>query len=231
MLRVNAEMSVLSINYRIVDTVVFDFDGTLAGLNIDFNHMRRVIAGLVSGYGVDHQNLHHKYVLEMIDEAAAILKNDSTRKSETFKEEACRIIENIEVEAAGRGELFKGTKKLLTALREHSIRAGIITRNCARAVHLIFPDISSYCTAVVCRDHVRHVKPHPEQLNLALSHLDASPGRSLMIGDHPLDIETGHNAGALSAGVLTGRFRKEDFLAAGADMVFQEATDIIHLLR
>ncbi len=52
-----------------------------------------------------------------------------------------------------------------------------------------------------------------------------------MIGDHPLVIETGHNAGALSAGVLTGRCRKEDFLTAGADIVFQEATDIIRLLK
>ena len=72
---------------------------------------------------------------------------------------------------------------------------------------------------------------HPEQLNLALSYLKARPERSLMIGDHPLDIETGHNAGALSAGVLTGRCRKEDFLTAGADIVFQEATDIIRLLK
>jgi phosphoglycolate phosphatase len=224
-------MSVLSVNHTSVDTVVFDFDGTLAKLNIDFNQMRRVIAELVSRYGVDHQDLKHMYVLEMINETAAILQNDSPRKSKTFKEEAYRIVEDIEVEAAGTGELFEGTKKLLTTLREHSVRSGIITRNCARAVRIIFPDISSFCTAVVCRDHVRRVKPHPEQLNLALSRLDASPGRSLMIGDHPLDIETGHNAGALSAGVLTGRFQKEDFLAAGADMVFQEATDIIHLLR
>jgi phosphoglycolate phosphatase len=224
-------MSVLSVNHTIIDTVVFDFDGTLARLNIDFNRMRRVIAELVSAYGMDHQDLQHKYVLEMIDETAAILKNDSPRKSQSFKEEACRRIEDIEVEAAGRGELFEGTKKLLTTLREHSVRTGIITRNCARAVHLIFPDIPAFCTAVVCRDHVRRVKPHPEQLNLALSLLEASPGRSLMIGDHPLDIETGHNAGALSAGVLTGHFQKEDFLTAGADMVFQKATDIIHLLK
>ena len=96
---------------------------------------------------------------------------------------------------------------------------------------MIFPDISAYCKTVVCRDHVQRVKPHPEQLNLALSYLKARPERSLMIGDHPLDIETGHNAGALSAGVLTGRCRKEDFLTAGADIVFQEATDIIRLLK
>ena len=224
-------MSVVSINHTIVDTIVFDFDGTLAKLNIDFDQMRRDIAELISGYGVEHQNLRHKYVLELIDETVAILQNNSPHESQSFTKEAFRIIENMEVEAAGSGELFEGTKKLLTTLRQHSVQTGIITRNCARAVHMIFPDISAYCKTVVCRDHVQRVKPHPEQLSLALSCLNANPGRSLMIGDHPLDIETGHNAGVLSAGVLTGRCNKEDFLAAGADMVFQEATDIIRLLK
>jgi phosphoglycolate phosphatase len=224
-------MSVLSLNHAIVDTVIFDFDGTLARLNIDFNRMRSVVSELISGYDVDHHILQHKYVLEMIDETASILHNGSPIKSRAFREEACRIIEDIEMDAAGRGELFEGTKELLTTLRENSVRTGIITRNCARAVYLIFPDISTFCSAVVCRDHVRRVKPHPEQLNLVLSRLDAIPGRSLMIGDHPLDIETGHNVGALSAGVLTGRCRKEDFLTAGADMIFQEAMDIIRLLK
>lgn len=224
-------MSFLSINHTIVDTVVFDFDGTLAKLNIDFDLMRRNIAELISRYGVEHQSLRHKYVLEIIEETAAILQNTSPSKSQAFTKDALRVIEDMEVEAAGNGELFAGTKKLLTTLREHSVRTGIITRNCVRAVHMIFPDISAYCKTVVCRDHVQRVKPHPEQLNLALSYLKARPERSLMIGDHPLDIETGHNAGALSAGVLTGRCRKEDFLTAGADIVFQEATDIIRLLK
>jgi phosphoglycolate phosphatase len=222
-------MSFLSINHNIVDTVIFDFDGTLAKLNIDFDQMRHAIGELVSRYGIDHQRLHHKFVLEIIGEASAILRNHSKINSQSFTHKAYRIIESIEVEAARRGELFGETKKLLTALQQHSIRAGIITRNCANAVHTVFPDISTYCPVVVCRDDVTYVKPHPEQINLALSRLGSNAGKSLMIGDHPLDVETGHNAGTLTAGVLTGHFQKDDFVKACATLVLPQASDILKL--
>lgn len=223
-------MSFLSINQTIVDTVIFDFDGTLAKLNIDFDKMRHAICELVSLYGIDHQSLQHRFVLEIIGEAGAIFRNHSLKKSQSFTDEAYRIIESIEVEAAHRGELFSGTKELLTALQEQSIRTGIITRNCTKAVHTVFPDISSYCSVVVCRDDVMHVKPHPEQLTTALERLGSISNRSMMIGDHPLDIETGRNAGTMAAGVLTGHFREDDFITAGANMVLPQALDILKLL-
>lgn len=223
-------MSHISINHTSIDTVIFDFDGTLAKLNIDFEQMHRSVDELVTCYGIDHQTLQHRHILEIIGEAGALLQNSSHQRSESFTDEAYRIIEDIEVEAAKRGELFGGTKDLLRGLKEHSIRAGIITRNCAKAVHTVFPDISSYCPVVVCRDDVKHVKPHPEQLNLALSKLGSSAGTSMMIGDHPLDIEAGQNAGTLSAGVLTGHFQKDDFIRAGANLVLTQALDILKLL-
>jgi len=224
------DMTPLCINHTAVDTVIFDFDGTLAELNIDFNEMRRLISQLVSGYGIGHQILRHRYVLEIIDEARALLQSNSCEKSEAFTREAYQIIEGIEIEAADRGELFAETKHLLTVLKKSSIHTGVITRNCARAVHTVFPDISSYCSVVICRNDVNHVKPHPEQLTLALKQAGGHPARSIMIGDHPVDIETGRNAGTLTAGVLTGHFSENDFILAGADIILPQASDILILL-
>jgi phosphoglycolate phosphatase len=224
-------MSYLSVNHTAIDTVIFDFDGTLAKLNIDFDLMRHSVVELVTRYGMDHQILQQRHVLEIIGEAGALLGKNSQRQSESFTCEAYQIIEEIEVVAAHEGELFGGTKELLTGLHEHSIRAGIITRNCAKAVHTVFPDISSYCPVVICRDHVKHVKPHPEQLNLALSRLGSSAGTAIMIGDHPLDICAGQNAGTLTAGVLTGHFHEDDFMKAGANLVLPQAPDILKLLK
>jgi phosphoglycolate phosphatase len=223
-------MSFISVNHTQVDTVIFDFDGTLAELNIDFDQMRRGIYELVSCCGVDPQTLQHRFVLEVIAEAGAVLEKSSRRQSQSFQKEAFRIIEAIEVEAAQRGKLFDGTKELLTTLRKHSVHAGIITRNCAKAVHRVFPDIADYCPVVVCRDDVKQVKPHPEQINLALSRLGGSANRAMMIGDHPIDIETGKNAGTQSAGVLSGHFQEEDFMLVGADMVLPQASDILRWL-
>lgn len=214
-----------------IDTVIFDFDGTLARLNIDFDQMRREVASLIERRGVDARGLQNRFVLEMIDEVHDLLAVNSKDGAASFTREACRIIEYIEVEAARRGALFDGTKALLSGLRKASLGAGIITRNCKNAVRTVFPDILDYCPVVVCRDDVRRVKPHPEQINLALSGFGGIPGRSIMIGDHPIDIETGKNAGTRTAGVLTGHFCKEDFLQAGADLVLSEAPEILKRLK
>lgn len=224
-------MSVLSVNHVIVDTVIFDFDGTLAKLNIDFAKMRHEINKLVSRYGIDHERLGHRFVLEVINEAGAIICKSSAQKGESFTADAFRIIEDIETAAARNGALFEGTKELLTGLKEQSVRTAIITRNCAKAVHTVFPDVLSYCPVLICRDDVKHVKPHPEQINLVLERLGGYAGRSLMIGDHPLDIETGQNAGTLTAGVLTGRFHKEDFTNSGADIVLECASDLLKMME
>ena len=224
------DMSFFNINHAAVDTVIFDFDGTLAELNIDFDQMRSAIGDLISRFGIDQQNLRHRYVLETIEEAGALIQKSSHRKYRSFADESRRIIESIEVEAALRGKLFSTTKGLLAVLNERNIRAGIITRNCIRAVQTVFPDISSYCTVVVCRNDVKQVKPHPEHLNLALSRLGSTANRSIMIGDHPLDIETGRNAGTMAAGVLSGHFLEEDFIRAGADLILPQASHILKLL-
>jgi phosphoglycolate phosphatase len=78
---------------------------------------------------------------------------------------------------------------------------------------------------------VKNVKPNPEHLNKALQMLNTSANTTLMIGDHPLDIQTGRNAGTYTAGVLTGHFRKSDFLNAGADLLLYKASDLLNMIN
>ncbi|HOC60551.1 MAG TPA: HAD family hydrolase [Smithellaceae bacterium] len=223
-------MAFIRFHSKEINTIIFDFDGTLAELTIDFQKMRRSIADLIVRYGLADKYLDHRFALEMIEEAGTVLEKQSSCKADTFRQEAFRIIQNIELDAARQGALFAGTKDLFSNLRKHSIAAGIITRNCSEAVKTIFPDISDYCQVVICRDHVRQVKPHPEQINLAIARLGGSATNSMMVGDHPLDIQTGKNAGTFSAGVLSGHFHKQDFLDAGADLVLRQAPDILELI-
>jgi len=225
-----ADMSCLLINHQSIDTVIFDFDGTLAELNIDFDQMRREVTELVVRYGIDPLVLQHRHVLEVIEEAGELLLGRSRRQSLSFISEARGAIEKIEIEAARRGKLFDSTQNLLQTLRTQDIRTGIITRNCGQAVRTVFPDIADYCSVVVCRDDVGHVKPHPDHLGLALTKLGSKASRSIMIGDHPLDIEAGRNAGTLAAGVLSGHYREDDFIRAGADLILPQASEILKLL-
>ncbi len=224
-------MTDLFLNGKIIKTIIFDFDGTLARLNIDFGKMRQEVDALISGYGMDPLRLHNGFILEKMNEAALILKRQAPDLSETFLAEAYARIETLEIEAARTGELFAMTRPLLETLQKNEIRTGIITRNCARAVYTVFPDILSCCPVVVCRDDVRQVKPHPEHILAALNRLGADPETALMIGDHPLDIDTGRNAKTRAAGVLSGNYAQSDFLRAGADAVFFNASDVLMHLR
>ena len=224
-------MAVLKIKQSTIKTIIFDFDGTLAKLNIDFHRMREAVGKLILSYGITRDELHTDFVLEMIDSAAAILNQRSPHISKKFFDEANSIIEKIEIEAAENGELFDRTKELLNSLKSLKISCGIITRNYTKAVKIVFPDILSYCPVVVCRDAVNKVKPHPEHLNKALNKLGGSAKHTLMIGDHPLDIKTGRRAGTKTCGVLTGHFQKNDFIEAGADLVLPHAADILNIIK
>ena len=223
-------MAALILNHSTIKTIIFDFDGTLAQLNIDFYQMRDAVWKLISSLNITGDELHTDDVLELIESARNILMRRSPNSAQVFYEEAHAIIEKIEMEAAQNGKLFDCTKELLRALKEQNISCGIITRNCSKAVKIVFPDILSYCAVVICRDDVKKVKPHADHFNMALNRLGGSADKTLMIGDHPLDIKTGCNAGSFTCGVLTGRCQKNDFIEAGADIILNQACDILNII-
>jgi phosphoglycolate phosphatase len=222
-------MSVLKINGSIIETVIFDFDGTLAKLNIDFQRMREEVVKIIASYGIQTNLFKTNFVLEMINLATDILNSNSPQKAKMLREKAMTFIENIELRAAEEGELFAHTRELLTFLKAHNISRAVVSRNCEKAIFKAFPDILSYCDAVVCRDLVKNVKPNPHHLHTVMEKIKGTPTSTLMVGDHPLDIETGRQAGTFTAGVLTGHFQEIDFLRAGADLVLPRAVDLIKI--
>ena len=81
-------MAMLKIKQSTIKTIIFDFDGTLAKLNIDFHQMREAVVKLILSYGITRDELHTDFVLEMIDSAAAILNQRSTQIAKNFFDEA-----------------------------------------------------------------------------------------------------------------------------------------------
>jgi phosphoglycolate phosphatase len=207
--------------------IVFDFDGTLAKLNIDFSGMRAGILDLIAHYRIPSEGITHLHILEMIEAAGARLALHSPDEAPLFSHAAHALITGIEIEAASDGALFAGTKTLLAELGRRSIRIGVVTRNCNAAVMRTFPDIDRYCQAVLTRDDAYRVKPHPEHLISALSLLGTHPAEAVMVGDHPLDIQLGRETGTYTIGVLSGQSTREALLRAGADLILPDASCIL----
>jgi phosphoglycolate phosphatase len=210
--------------------ILFDFDGTLARLNIDFTLMRRVVLELIGAYGVPQDGLAGLFVLEMIEAGGKHIAETRPNIPSDYRNEAYGLIESIEMDAARQGGLLDGVRPMLSELSRRAIRTGIVSRNSGAAIAAIFPDIHEHCNAVIPRERTRYVKPHPEHLLTALRALQAHPEASAMVGDHPMDIRAGKEVGLMTIGVLTGSSGPETMREASPDIILNSAPDIIGLL-
>ena len=216
---------------QMIRAIIFDFDGTLAVLNIDFSLMRKRVFDLMKCYGIEGEAIQEKYLLEVIDEAYQILEKKSPSGAEAFYKESHDILHAVEMSAAQEGNLLPGAKVTLKSLREKGIQVGIITRNCEDAVREVFPDIDHFCDIFVSRNSVRRVKPHPDHLTYVTQSLNISGEEAVMVGDHIIDVQAGKRVGMKTVGVLTGRTKKEEFEQAGADYILREASEVCELLE
>jgi phosphoglycolate phosphatase len=217
-------------NFDHIKAVIFDFDGTLAVLNIDFDGMREQVFELVKHFGVEEKWITERYLLEIIDEVYSILGGKEPFRAEQFYQKAYQILYEVELRAAEKGRLIPGVEGTLTFLRGIGIKVGIITRNCEEAVRKVFPDIDACCDVFISRNSIKRVKPHPDHLSTTMKALNVLKEEAVMIGDHTIDIHAGKRVGMKTIGVLTGRTKKEEFEKAGADNVLSDATEICKLI-
>ncbi len=217
--------------HRKIKAVIFDFDGTLAVLNIDFSFMRERVFDVMRRYGIEEETIQEKYLLEVIDEAYQILWEKNPSGAEAFYQKSHHILHEVEMRAAQEGKLIPGVKATLRSLREKGVKVGIITRNCEDAVRRVFFDINDFCDVFVSRNSVKKVKPHPDHLTYVMKSLKISGEEAVMVGDHIIDIQSGKRVGMKTIGVLTGRTTKEEFEKAGADYILSEASEVFELLE
>jgi len=214
-----------------IKAVIFDFDGTLAVLNIDFSLMRKHIFDLVKHYGIEEETIREKYLLEIIDEVYQILWKKNPSGAEAFYQESHQILHGVEMRAAEKGRLIPGTEATLKSLMEKGVKVGVITRNCEDAVRKVFPNINDFCDAFVSRNSVKKVKPHPDHMIYVMELLKALGEESLMVGDHIIDIQAGKRVGMKTIGVLTGRTKKKEFEKAGADYILKDVLEIYKIVE
>jgi len=214
-----------------IKAVIFDFDGTLAVLNIDFSAMRERVFDLMRRSGIHEETIREKYLLEIIEEVYEMLWEKNPFGAERFYQESHDILHEVEMKAAGKGRLIPGAVGTLKGLREKGIKVGIITRNCEDSVRRVFPEIDDFCDIFVSRNSVKKVKPHPDHLTRVMNSLKISGEEATMVGDHIIDIQAGKRVGMKTIGVLSGRTKKEEFEKAGADYILKDVSEVYKLME
>jgi phosphoglycolate phosphatase len=154
----------------------------------------------------------------------------SATEERRLRDDVLAAVRAVEVEAARKSSLFPFVLPLFAACRDKGLSTGIVTRNCPEAVRIVFPEVESLCPCLLTRDHVPLVKPHPDHLLRALAILGKKPEEALMVGDHPMDIETGRSAGCRTAGVASGGTDLSGLAAEHPDYLAENAGCLIRAL-
>jgi phosphoglycolate phosphatase len=210
-----------------IDAVLFDFDGTLVDIKIDFAKMREDVLSLGAEYGVSPKS--DIYVLEAIDEIFGILLAKDKILASKFKKQAEQILIDIELDAVPTSICYPNADKTLEILKNKGIKVGIVTRNCRLAVLKTSEKAGFIYDVLLTRDDVQKVKPDPQHLWDALNLLEADSEKSIMVGDHPMDILAGKKAGMKTAAVLTTK-TEDDFKSVEPDIILNNVWEILEML-
>ncbi|MFB6153825.1 MAG: HAD family hydrolase [Halodesulfurarchaeum sp.] len=160
--------------------VVFDLDGTLVRLAVDWDQVDEELGALLDPTGVDPGVHEHWEQLDAAQEAGV-------------GEEAETIITEHELAGA------EGSRRLPLAdrLPEIDRPVGVVSLNAEAPVTraLEIHGLLDQVDVVVGRDSVPERKPAPEPLFAALAALGVAPDSALFVGDSAGDEETARRAG------------------------------------
>lgn len=200
---------------------MFDLDGTLVCSPIDFGAMRRAVLALAGAHGVETAPLAELDILEIVAHASA-----ASRDPEGLRSAADAVLVAIELEACPGTREMPGAVELLRSLAEDGIRVGIVTRNCRQVVEQILARIPLPHGVLLTRNEVARVKPDPEHLLRAAAALGVAPVRTVMVGDHVMDVRAGRAAGMGTVGLLAPERPPDFFAREPPDLILRELREL-----
>ncbi|MGH6672898.1 MAG: HAD family hydrolase [Xanthobacteraceae bacterium] len=121
-----------------------------------------------------------------------------------------------------RARAFPGLRRLFALIKQDGAKIALAT-SCDKEVlarYRAIMNVDDLIDHACCGDEVRHEKPSPEIVSLAVRKLRVPPAQVAMIGDTPCDGEAARAAGLLSVGVQSGHFSRSDLMDAGCAAVF-----------
>ena len=214
-----------------IDTVVFDFDGTIMDTNDviigSWQHVYRTLRGKEGDLNYILSTFGEPLEYSMMTSFPEVDVEESVKIYRDWHRE--RFLDMI--------KLFPGITEMLQEVKARGYKTGIASSRLRLTLEqgLNKYDLGKYFDAIVAVEDTENPKPAPDIVLKTLDLLDAKPENAIMIGDSRLDILCAHNAGVPAvlvswSATLAGK-TKEDFAPGEApDYIIDKPSDLLEII-
>ena len=211
--------------------VIFDLDGTLKEFNLDTKACRTKIINLLTQLGFSRSLFSlNESAFDMLKKIknSLISEEEKKQKFAKIKDTIFSVVEDFEMEAAKTAKIFPGIPETLKALRAMKLKIGLCTICSEKTTDYVLKrfNLEQFFDAVVTRESVSEVKPHPAHLEAALDALKVMSPEAVLVGDSVKDIQCAVQLNVLAVGVTTGLSSREELTGSGAHYIASSVTDI-----
>ncbi len=213
---------------KLIDTVLFDLDGTLVDTAPDMALALEILC---------EEQAQPKLAFDAVrprvsDGSAALVKlafgeDLDTTRLEQLKQ---RYLAIYEANLVVRSTPFPKIRELLQELTTRSIQWGVVTNKPGWLTTPLLEQLglAESAACIVSGDCTANRKPHPEPMYRACELAGSTPQQCLYVGDALRDIEAGNNAGMKTLIAAYGYIDSElDITRWQADGVIQQPSEVL----
>lgn len=161
------------------EAIVYDLDGTLVRLAVDWAEVREEVRTNLSDRGIESEDETLWDLFELAQDGQ-------------FEELVMETIASFERDGARRSTRLSTADEL-----PHAVPVGVCSLNCVAACRIALErhELDRHVDAIVGRDSVATQKPDPEPLLHTIEQLGVDPAETVFIGDSERDEITADRAG------------------------------------
>jgi pyrophosphatase PpaX len=220
--------------------LLFDFDGTLYGdwriwistIEETLNSFQITIDphdALKRARSMIENNGRRLTTIRISNVAGAIAKDRGVNLEDELRSRFFEILDS-RMDMTGPDH---AVVDMLKKFQHQGFRMGIVTFvRKPRILHrLDVWKLKSFFGSVVTPDDLSEVKPSPKPFLTAMNQLHVHPRDSFVIGDEPVDMMGGKEAGASTIGIPQGFFTREELEKAGADHILDSFCELEGIVK
>ena len=131
--------------------------------------------------------------------------------------------------AMGEAKIMSGVKELMAQMHRQGLRIGVVTGSGQRPlIARLLTDFGDFLDEqhIVTAYDVTRGKPNPDPYLMGMKKAHAEPWQTIVIENAPLGVQAGVAAQAFTIAVNTGPLPDNVLISCGADLLFQQMTDL-----